>query len=210
MLGRGEGLAGGGRESGDAPPGAHAEPAGEAHCGRDSRDLLAQLTHLPTNERPPGPAGGPARDRSWASRRPLAATLAAFAALLASAAAANAQTEVWSATLTAEEQLSGTTVQYVGFNRVSGATLGSLDDNSFDLAGTPFTVKQLRIGLPSVVNSLALVLDTVPPAGLYPHLSLHLGSASLPLAEATVGTDGTGFGPATASPGATTRRSTCG
>ena len=77
MPGRGEGLAGGGRQAGDGPAGANTEPAGEAHCGRDSRDLPAQLTDLPTNERPPTPAARPARPFRW----PLAAALACLFAL---------------------------------------------------------------------------------------------------------------------------------
>ena len=60
--------------------GAHAEPAGEAHFGRDSRDLLARLTHLPTNERSPSPVARPARDRSRRSARPLASAVIALAA----------------------------------------------------------------------------------------------------------------------------------
>ena len=142
------------------------------------------------------PAGARDRDRSRhapSSSRPahalrtVAVFLVALAALLAAPPAASAQTTVWSATLTAGESRVANIVAGVGYDRVAGANTGSLDDNSFDLAGTTYTVTGLVILLPDSDAILRLVLDTGLPAAVHPHLTLHLGSASIPLADATVG-----------------------
>ena len=96
-------------------------------------------------------------------------------------------TQIWSATLTAGAQTAGTLVQAVGYERINVIPFGSLSDDDFDLAGTSYTVTRLRINFPSITNRLSLTLDTGLPAAFHPHLTLHLGSDSFPLATATVG-----------------------
>ena len=96
-------------------------------------------------------------------------------------------TDIWSATLTAGESRVATIVSGVGYDRVAGANTGSLDDDSFDLAGTTYTVTGLAILLPDSAARLRFVLDTGLPAAVHPRLTLHLGSAPIPLADATVG-----------------------
>ena len=125
------------------------------------------------------------------ARRLAAALLLAFAALLAAPPGASAQTEVWSATLTAEDDLVGS---FVGFNRVASTNaVGSLDDDNFDLAGTSFTIKRLGFNTPASAKPLQLILNTGLPAARLPDLTLHLGSDSFPLADATVGTNRDAF-----------------
>ena len=125
------------------------------------------------------------------ARRLAAALLLAFAALLAAPPGASAQTEVWSATLTAEDDLVGS---FVGFNRVASTNaVGSLDDDNFDLAGTSFTIKRLGFNTPASTKPLQLILNTGLPAARLPDLTLHLGSDSFPLADATVGTNRDAF-----------------
>ena len=160
--------------SAPAPPDGSAAPAGAR----------------PSNAR--GPSGRVRHTRS-ASRsaralRTLAVFLIAFTALLAAPPAASAQTTVWSATLTAGESFIGTVVSGVGYDRVSGATTGSLDNNNFDLDGTTYTVTGLGILFPDSNARLRLVLDTALPAAVYPLLTLHLDSVSLSLGDGTVGT----------------------
>ena len=123
------------------------------------------------------------------------ALAAMLTGLLGGTPAARAQTtgvDVWSATLTAGQHLSGATVLYVGFEDISSDTAGSLSVNAFDLAGTSFTVKRLRISAPATDSVLQFALDTAP-GGLASYLTLHIGSESLPLSDATLSTDGTQF-----------------
>ena len=117
----------------------------------------------------------------------LAATLAVLASPPAAMAQTEAQTEVWSATLTVGQDLAGTLVTGVGYNRVGGATSGSLSDDSFDLAGTAYTVKTLRIRQPTSNNQLHLFLDPAP-GGIASYLTLHIGSDAFPLSNATATT----------------------
>ena len=62
---------------------------------------------------------------------------------------------------------------------------GSLSDADFDLASNSFSVLRLRIAAPATDNVLQLALNP-PPGGLTGDLTLHLGSDSFPLADATV------------------------
>ena len=175
MPGRGEGLAGGGREAGNAlASAAKIKYGAPRHPG------------TPANARPPSPA----RTRSRSFRTPLAGVLAALLALLSSPA--QAQTDVWSATLTAGESVTGTVVDDVGYEQFTGTGTGSVSDDDFDLAGSSFTVVRLRIAAPATDNALQFAL--LPrPGGLASYLTLHLGSDSFPLADATVSPETSGL-----------------
>ena len=102
-------------------------------------------------------------------------------------------TLLWSATLTAGERASGTTVIKTGFNRGNGGSdLGAISDDSFDLNGVPQVITQIQIDFPTITNSLTLILDTA--IGQEAHqLTLHLDSVSLPLRNATVSSAGFAF-----------------
>ena len=99
-------------------------------------------------------------------------------------------TEVWAATLTAEENLTGTFVNEVGYDQAGPR--GSLDDDDFDLAGTSYTVTGLKIQVPSNTNQLLLTLDT-DPGTLVADLTLHIGTDTFPLAAATRSSSGGGY-----------------
>ena len=106
--------------------------------------------------------------------------------------AANAGAEVWSSTLTVGEHtvVAGDDVDFRGYR--SDTSTGSLSDDDFDLSGTSFTVSALSIVVPDTSNVLRLVLD----ADLGAHssyLTLHLDSASFPLADADFDPDRPGF-----------------
>ena len=99
-------------------------------------------------------------------------------------------TEIWAATLTAEENLTGTFVNEVGYDQAGPR--GSLDDDDFDLAGTSYTVTALKIQVPSNTNQLLLTLDT-DPGTLVADLTLHIGTDTFPLADATRSSSGGGY-----------------
>ena len=99
-------------------------------------------------------------------------------------------TEIWAATLTAEENLTGTFVNEVGYDQAEPR--GSLDDDDFDLAGTSYTVTGLKIQVPSNTNQLLLTLDT-DPGTLVADLTLHIGTDTFPLADATRSSSGGGY-----------------
>ena len=99
-------------------------------------------------------------------------------------------TEIWAATLTAEENLTGTFVNEVGYDQAGPR--GSLDDDDFDLAGTSYTVTGLKIQVPSNTNQLLLSLDT-DPGTLVADLTRHIGTDTFPLADATRSSSGGGY-----------------
>ena len=99
-------------------------------------------------------------------------------------------TQIWSATLTTEEQLLNTFVLEVGYDQEGSR--GSLDDDDFDLDGTSYTVTRLKIQVPSSTNQLLLSLDTDPGA-MAANLTLHIGTDTFPLADATTSTSGGGY-----------------
>ena len=103
---------------------------------------------------------------------------------------ASAQTEVWSATLTVGQLTAGTLVIGVGYN--SSNNYGTLSDNTFDLAGTSYTVENLVIALPDSTNALVLKLNSVP-GGIASYLTLHIGSDAFPLSDASVDSAGRQF-----------------
>ena len=99
---------------------------------------------------------------------------------------ANAQAEVWSSTLAVGEH--SIVEGVVAFRRYrSDPSFGSVADDDFDLLGTSFTVSALSIVGPATGNLLRLALDADPGAHAS-FLALHLGSASLPLADADLDT----------------------
>ena len=105
----------------------------------------------------------------------------------------SAENILWSATLTAGEQVSGTSVFRVGFNRGNNRPdTGAISDDSFDLNGVPHVVTRIQINFPTLLNSLALTLDTAIGEEA-DQLILHLDSVSLPLRNATVSNLGVGF-----------------
>ena len=88
-----------------------------------------------------------------------------------------AQTEVWSADLTAEEFTVGAAVLFIGYT----SSVGTLSDTSFDFAGTSYTVSALAIEEPATDNELGITLNANPGS-----LTLHLDSDSFSFADATV------------------------
>ena len=104
-----------------------------------------------------------------------------------------AEITLWSATLTAGERVSGTTVLGAGFNRGNSETdIGAISDDSFDLTGVPHVVTQIQIRFPTITNVLNLILDTAIGEEA-DQLILHLDSVSLPLRNATASAEGLGF-----------------
>ena len=112
--------------------------------------------------------------------------------------AAQAQTTIWSVTMTAESSSGsgaagycdglslgpggGTTMDGCGYGSLSDGDANTTDDDEFDLDGTTYTVKSVRSG-----NKLHLTLDrSLPPAQLS-KLTLHVGTYVLPLSDAQVG-----------------------
>ena len=83
--------------------------------------------------------------------------------------------------------MAGTIVTGVGYNRLGGATTGSLSDNEFDLAGTTYTVGTLRIRFPASNNELHLEFDPAT-SGIANQLTLHIGSNAFPFADASATT----------------------
>ena len=126
--------------------------------------------------------------------RASAGVLLALAGLLALPAPAAAQTEVWSGTLTVGELLVFNAVVASGYSVGATGTnpYGSLSDDDFDLLQTSYTVNHLHIVSPNSDNKLEFILDTAPGdnAAL---LTLHLGSNSFLLSDATVDASGVSF-----------------
>ena len=111
---------------------------------------------------------------------------AVAATLAAAPPPANAQAEVWSSTLAVgEHSIVEGVVAFRGYR--SDPSFGSLAGDDFDLLGTSFTVSALSIVGPATGNLLRLALDTDPGTHAS-FLTLHLGSASFPLADADLDT----------------------
>ena len=77
---------------------------------------------------------------------------------------------------------------HVGYEGASTDTAGSLVDGVFAFLGTVFEVARIRISTPASDNVLQFALSP-RPGGLASYLTLHLGSDSFPLADATVSTE---------------------
>ena len=106
--------------------------------------------------------------------------LLAATALLALAAPAQAQTEVWSATLTPASLVNGLGC----FNGVPNAECNNtsvLSEDSFTYDSTDYTVFQLFV---STNGSFSFIVDTIITAEI-DALTLVVGSTSLVLADAT-------------------------
>ena len=120
--------------------------------------------------------------------------LLALAGLLALPAPAAAQTEIWSGTLTVG-QVTTVASTTAGYNKVSGTTeFGSLTDDDFDLAGTSYSITNITLNVIAAI-SLDELQMTITPAlgGLAQRLTLHLGSDSFALANASVDSTGSRF-----------------
>ena len=94
-------------------------------------------------------------------------------------------TEIWAATLTAEEVAFSGNVVAVGY--ASGT--GSLSDTDFDYSGTTYTITALGINRPTTDNILTVSLD-IDLGTLASDFTLHVGSDTFPLADATTSTSG--------------------
>ena len=121
--------------------------------------------------------------------------LLAATALLALAAPAQAQTEVWSTTLTPASLLNGLGC----FNGVPNAECSNtsvLSEDSFTYDSTDYTVFQLFV---STDGSFSFIVDTIITAEI-DALTLVVGSTSLVLADATTKHPKAGAGHLPASP----------
>ena len=97
-------------------------------------------------------------------------------------------TDIWSATLTPAKN--GYCVPAAG-HPCADESYGELSDNDFILDGTTYTVERIGFGSTHV----HLTLDKDFPAASLPNLTLHVGSHSFALSEATRGIlDGDGLG----------------
>ncbi len=119
----------------------------------------------------------------------LAGFMVAAGATLVSAIPADAQTEIWSATLTVARPASGSDA--LGYCRGAAncsaevAHYGSLSEPAFSLGGTDYAVTSIRWGVGGE-GHIHLTLDRAFPAEDVATLVLHLEDASLGLADATV------------------------
>ena len=109
----------------------------------------------------------------------LAAALAVFVA--SGAQPAQAQTTVWSATLTVGD--GGT---YKGY--YSNGSVGTLSDNNFTYGGVAYSIEFFRVR--NTGGLLDFVLDKAIPTGLKSALTLHVGSSQFSLSDASYGTFG--------------------
>ena len=82
----------------------------------------------------------------------------------------------------------------VGFNQytaLGGSSYGSLSDDDFDLLGTTYTIETLTIAV--VPNNNLQIKFSSAPADQAQYLTLHLGSASFLLTDATLSSDNVTF-----------------
>ena len=136
-----------------------------------------------TGRKPPETPLQPTRDFPRGRRRVRdVALLLACAALLAVASPAMAQTEVWSATLKVGQELSGGSVVGIGYQ---SGNYGTLSDNTFDLAGTSYTVFNVQHQFPDVpsINRLLFRLNSAP-GSVTSDLTLYIGSKAFPFSDA--------------------------
>ena len=99
---------------------------------------------------------------------------------------------LWSATLTVGELGMGLT-ESIGYEaRREPVPFGTLSNNTVSLAGRSYTVDSVKIRFPTLTNRLSLVFDS-PPGDIANNLTLHLGSTSLRLSDATLSAFGDGF-----------------
>ena len=142
----------------------------------------------PASARPsdaPGPSGRSRHARSASRPARALRTLAVFLVALAAPPAASAQTEVWSATLTAGSSSDGYATGY--FIDEGVIQFGSLSDDNFDVAGTSYSIGTLSINVIQAISLNDLQILIEPTLGdLAQHLTLHLGSDSFALADATL------------------------
>ena len=156
-----------------------AHPAGR--LSDSCRRLLAKLSGQPT----PGSAPAPthAQSLSRADRRSLrafAAVALAFAALMGFSATAQAQTDVWSATLTvAESAVAGS----FGYDAIDDTAItGALTDTNFEHQSTTYTITAIL----HTTASDSLDVYLTPALGVNSaNLVLHVGSGSFNFSAAT-------------------------
>ena len=104
-----------------------------------------------------------------------------------------AEITLWSATLTVGKIGAGNITRRIGYEAPTEAVnYGTLSNNAVSLAGRSYTVDSLRIEFPTFANRLGLVFDS-PPGNIANNLTLHLGSTSLRLSNATLSALGDAF-----------------
>ena len=91
---------------------------------------------------------------------------------------------VWSSTLTVGKIGTGIT-QGIGYEARNPTTFGTLSDDTVSLTGRSYTVDRLKITFPTLTNRLDLLFDGAP-GDIANNLTLHLGSTSLRLSDATL------------------------
>ena len=104
---------------------------------------------------------------------------------------------LWSATLTVGKIGIGFT-QAIGYEaKMDPVPFGTLSNNTVSLAGRSYTVDSLKIEFPTIVNRLNLLFSGDPgdiaPGDIPNNLTLHLGSTSLRLSNATSTALGDGY-----------------
>ncbi len=119
----------------------------------------------------------------------LAGFMVAAGAMLVSATPAHAQTEIWSATLTVARPASGSDAlgycQGAANCSAAAGHYGSLSEPGFSIGETSYTVTSLRWGVGGE-GHLHLTLDGPFTDDGVATLVLHVGDASLSLADASV------------------------
>ena len=96
-----------------------------------------------------------------------------------------AEITLWSATLTVGEFGSGGFTQGIGYEAKNDPVpFGTLSNNTVSLAGRSYTVDRVKIRFPTLTNNLEILFDDAP-GDIANNLTLHLGSTSLRLSDAT-------------------------
>ena len=94
---------------------------------------------------------------------------------------------VWTGNLTVGSSTDGASTGYANDPGAPEFNFGSLSDDGFGLAGTSYTIRSLAINVVQAISLDELQIRLRPPLGdLAQHLTLHLGSDSFALADATL------------------------
>ena len=117
----------------------------------------------------------------------LAAVVLALLALTLLPTAAQAQTEVWAATMTVGELTDQAGTRYGTFGYSASAGYGSLTDTDFTRGSTTYTVRAVANNQVAGVDvTLGFVLDSALSASDVEGLVLHVGTSSFALSDALV------------------------
>ena len=155
---------------------------------RARRGAVSPPASRPASPADPTGAGTPRRPQFFDRlRRCAAVPLLVLAALAAPLTTAQAETVIWSATLTVGrlQSLTGTARDVWGYSANDG--YGTLDDTDFTIGSTTYTVPALRNIRQTPPNRVVLTLDTALGNDDIQNLVLWIGSSSsFKLSEATV------------------------